>query len=149
MSSRATGTVSGCIIWILVFGALSICIFPSAMVIGGVTSASSFAMQTLGKIICPAGTIAQTYSYETTTTDENGNTQQSTAYELPCVDASGVILKKDPVLYAFLWIGIIAAIGLVIAALLAFALATSAGLLISKLLNCRQISNITETSGPS
>jgi uncharacterized membrane protein YdjX (TVP38/TMEM64 family) len=40
------------------------------------------------------------------------------------------------------WIGIIALIGLVIAALLAFALAAPAGALIAKFLNRRQKSNV-------
>jgi hypothetical protein len=132
MKPKITGTLSGCVVWIIVFGILSACIFPVAMMIGGFTSASNFAMQTIGLIICPDGIIAKSYSYATTTTDEYGNTQPSTAYELYCVDAEGAILKKDPVLDAFLWIGIIAVIGLVIAALLALMLAAPAGLLISK-----------------
>jgi ABC-type glycerol-3-phosphate transport system permease component len=148
MKPKTTGTISGCIVWIIVFGILSICIFPAATVIGGVTSASNFAMQTIGPVICPDGTTAESYSYATTTTDEYGNTQPSTAYELHCVDANGVILKKDPILYAFAWIGIIVATGLVITALLAFALAAPASLMISRLVS-RQKTNITETIAPN
>lgn len=148
MKPKTTGTVSGCIVWILVFGALSLCIFPAATVVGGLTSSSNFAMQTIGPVICPDGTMAESYSYATTTTDEYGNTQPSTAYELHCVDASGVILKEDPILYAFAWIAIIVLIGLVIAALPAFALATPAGLLISRLVS-RQKSNIADTIAPN
>jgi hypothetical protein len=77
MKPKTTGTVSGCIVWILVFGALSLCMFPAATVIGGFTSSSR-----------------------------------------------------------------------VIAALLAFALATPAGLLISRLVS-RQKSNIAETIAPN
>lgn len=102
MKPKITGTLAGCVVWIIVFGILSACIFPAAMTIGGFTSVSKFAMQTIAPIICPDGTTAQSYSYATTTTDEYGNTQPSTAYELHCVDANGVIIKKDPVLYAFL-----------------------------------------------
>ena len=135
MKAGTTGTVSGCIVWVIVFGVLSACLFPVGMIIGGITSASNFAMQTLEPIICPTGTIAESYSYATTTTDEYGNSQPSTAYELHCVDANGTVVKEDPVLYAFLWMGIIAAIGLVISAVLAFALAAPAGVLIGRLLN--------------
>ena len=141
MKAAKTGTISGCIVWIIVFGILSTCILPAAMVIGGFTSVSNFAMQTLATIICPNGTTAESYSYATTTTDEFGHSQPSTAYELHCVDANGVVVKKDPILYAFLWIGIIAAIGLVIAALLAFTLAAPAGVLIAKLFNRGQKTN--------
>jgi hypothetical protein len=49
-----------------------------------------------------------------------------------------VILKKDPVLYAFTWMGATVIIGLVIAALLAFALAAPAGILISRFMHRRQ-----------
>lgn len=135
MKSATTGTVSGCVVWIIVFCALSLCLFPAASVIGGFTSASGFAMQTLGPYICPEGSTAQSYSYDTTTTDENGNSQPATAYELHCVDASGEVVKKDPVVYAFIWIGVLAAIGLIIAAILSFALAAPAGVLIGRLFN--------------
>lgn len=149
MKPKTTGTFSGCLVWIIVFGILSACFFPAAMMIGGITSASTFAMQTIGPIICPDGTVPQSYSYATTTTDENGNTQPSTAYELHCVDANGVILKNDPVLYAFIWIGVIAVIGLGIAALLAFVLAAPAGLFIAKIFHRRQKSNITDVIEPT
>ncbi len=134
MKSATAGTLSGCIVWVIVFGLISACLFPVAVMVGGFTSASSFAMQTLAPLICPEGTTAESYSYATTTTDEFGNSQPSTAYELHCVDESGQVVKNDPVLYAFLWIGIIALIGLVISALLAFALAAPAGVLIGRLI---------------
>ena len=149
MRPNSKGTLAGCIVWIIVFASLSMCILPLAMLVGGVTSTNQFAIQTIGSMICPQGTVAKSYSYATTTTDEYGNTQPSTAYELHCVDENGLILKKDPVFYAFMWIGISASIGLVIAALLAFALATPAGLLISRLFNQRKISNITEGIEPT
>lgn len=142
MNNKATGTLSGCVVWIIAFGILSVCILPVAMVIGSITSFSNFAMQTLEPIICPEGTTAESYSYATTTTDEYGNSQPSTAYELHCVDANGVVVKEDPVLYAFVWVGIIALIGLVIAGLLAFVLAAPIGVLITKLLNRRKKSNV-------
>jgi hypothetical protein len=135
MKSATTGTVSGCVVWIIVFCVLSTCIFPVASMIGGFTSASGFAMKTLGPFICPEGSTAQSYSYATTTTDENGNSQPSTAYVLQCVDDKGEIVKEDPVVYAFIWIGVLALMGLIVAALLSFALAAPAGVLIGRLFN--------------
>jgi hypothetical protein len=85
-----------------VFGILSSCLLPVSMIIGGLTSVSNFAMRTLGPVICPDGTTAESYSYATTTTDEYGNTQPSTAYELHCIDETGTVVKEDPVVYAFL-----------------------------------------------
>lgn len=148
MRPKTAGTLSGCVVWIIVFGILSSCLLPVAMVIGGFTSVSNFAMQTIGPLICPDGSTAESYSYATTTTDEFGNSQPSTAYELHCIDANGTVVKEDPVLYAFLWIGIIAAIGLVSAAVLAFALGAPAGVLITRLLKSRQKTDITANIEP-
>ena len=148
MKPRTTGTVSGCIVWIIVFGIVSACLVPIGMIIGGFTSVSNFAMQTLAPLICPDGTTAESYSYVTTTTDEFGNSQPSTAYELHCVDASGTVVKEDPVLYAFLWMGIIAGMGLIIAALLAFLFAAPAGIFISRILNRRKKENFAANIEP-
>jgi hypothetical protein len=138
MKDAKTATLSGCLVWAIVFGMLSCCFLPAGMSLGGVTSASNFAMQSLGPILCSQGATAESYSYPTTTTDEYGNIQPSTAYELHCIDAAGQVVKEDPVLYAFLWMGIIAVIGLVIAALFAFILAAPAGILIARLVDGRQ-----------
>lgn len=148
MKDAKTGTLSGCIVWVIVFGVLSCCFLPAGMSIGGVTSASNFAMRSLGPILCPQGTTAESYSYPTTTTDEYGNTQPSTAYELHCMDATGEVVKEDPVLFAFLWMGIITVIGLVIAALFAFVLAAPAGILIARALDRRQRKDITASIEP-
>jgi hypothetical protein len=133
MKSTRTGAVSGCIIWFIVVGLLSTCLLPVGMFIGGFTSVTDFAMRTLEPLICPDGTTAKSRSYETTTTDDFGNSQPSTAYVMQCVDADGEVAKEDPVVYAFVWIGIIAGIGLILAGILAFVFATPAGVLIGKL----------------
>ena len=135
MNIIRTGTLSGCVVWLILFGVLSSCFLPAAMLIGGLTSVTDFAMQTIGPLICPEGTAARSYSYPTTTTDEFGNSHPSAAFELHCVDTDDEVVKKDPVLYAFLWIGIIAVVGLGTAALLAFAFAAPAGIYIARLLD--------------
>jgi hypothetical protein len=133
MKSTTTGAVSGCIVWVIVFAVISSCLLPAAMMIGGFTSASNFAIDFTGQFLCPQGTKPVGYSYATTTTDEYGNRQPSTAYELHCIDASGEVVKEDPIAFAFLWIGIVAVIGLTIGAILAFLLAAPAGVLIARL----------------
>jgi hypothetical protein len=144
MKRTSTGVVSGCLVWILAFGVISTCILPVSMAIGGFTSASDYAINFTGKFICPDGTIPESYSYATTTRDENGNEQPSTAYELHCVAANGEILKNDPVGYAFLWIGVFVLVGLIVTGGLAFLLAAPAGVLISKLFNRVKKPNIAE-----
>ncbi len=148
MKPARTGALSGCIIWLIVFGVLSSCLVPAGMMIGGFTSVTDFAMQTVGPFVCPDGTTVESRSYATTTNDEFGNPQPSTAFVLQCVDVNGTVVKEDPVLYAFLWIGILALIGLVIAALLAFVFAAPAGVLIARLFNRKQSGMMAENIEP-
>jgi hypothetical protein len=100
-----------------------------------VTSFSEQAIQTTGKFPCPEGTAPESYSYQTTRTDEYGNTQPATAYELHCLDESGELIKTDPIVYAFLWDGIFVLVGLIVVVGLSFALAAPAGALIAEFLN--------------
>lgn len=134
-SSASAGAVSGCIVWVLVFAALSTCILPVAMFVGGFSSSSDLAIRTTGSFICPEGTTPKSYSYQTTSIDSDGFEGPATAYELHCVDSSGEVVKVDPVGFAFLWMGIIAGIGLLVILVLAFALAAPAGVLIARLMN--------------
>ncbi len=133
MRSNTAGAVSGCIVWVLVFAILGACIFPVVMAVGGITSISSFAVGIVGPMVCPKGTTAQMHSYATTTHDSNGFEQPSTGYEIQCLSAEGQVVSTDPVGYAFIWIGILLAAGIALTALLAFLLATPAGILIGKL----------------
>ena len=132
MKTAKTGALSGCLVWIIACGVLSMCILPVSMAVGGITSVTDFAIQQTGAIICPKDTTPDVRTYATTTTSD-GFTRPSTAYVLQCVDASGNIVKEDPVGYSFLWIGIITIIGLILSGVLAFVLAAPAGVLIAKL----------------
>ena len=134
MKQTSAGALSGCLVWVIAFVVINICILPVSMMIGGATAVTDFAMQTVAPLICPEGTSAQSRTYATTTTDEFGNSQPSTAYVMQCVDSNGDVVKEDSVVYGFLWIGGIAGIGLILAGVLAFVLAAPAGVLIAKVL---------------
>jgi len=129
------------------FGVFSSCILPTAMVVGGLTVTSDFALQTIEPILCLEGTTAKLFSYETITIDNFGKLRPSTVYELHCVYSKGVILKKDPILYASLWIGLMTAIGLSAAALLTIMLYAPVRMLIRKLFKRRQKPENTEVIG--
>ncbi len=105
------------------------CILPISTAIGGITSVSDFAVKQTGTIVCPDNTTPKIRSFATY------GSGPSTTSVLECVDASGNVVKEDPVGFAFLWIGIIAVIGLMIAAFLAFAFAAPAGVLIGRFIN--------------
>lgn len=133
MNSRKTGAISGCIVWVIVFGILASCLVTVAMMAGGFTSATSFAVDIVGPLVCPEETTPRIRSYATTSTDDFGNDVPATGYEMQCLNDGGEVVKTDPVLYAFLWIGILAVAGIILSAILAVFLAAPAGLLISRL----------------
>jgi len=135
MNNAKTTAISGCVIWFLLISIIGSCVMPIFFVVGSVSSFSDFAINTTGGWLCPEGTTPESYSYASTTTDEFGNSQPATAYELHCVDASGEVVKSDPVVYAFIWIGIWALIGLIISVVLTFVFAVPGGMLVTKLLN--------------
>ncbi len=128
MKQATTGTVSGCIVWLIAFFAISLCILPIATMIGGFTSFSDYAIRQTGAIICPDNTTPKVRSFATY------GSGPSTTYVLECVNASGEVVKEDPVGFAFLWIGIVTAIGLVLSGVLALVLAAPAGVLIARVL---------------
>ncbi len=134
MKNTGTTAVSGCLIWFILISIISTCIMPVAFIAGGFSISSDLAIRTTGNWLCPEGTTPESYSYASTTTDEYGHTQPATAYELHCVDASGAVVKEDPILFGFIWIGIFALGGLALAAILSFVFAVPGGILVTKLL---------------
>ena len=133
MDDKKRTAFSGCLIWFLLIVLIGSCILPLAFVVGGISSSSQFAIKTMGGYLCPENTIPESFSYATTTTDENGNSQPSTAYELHCVDAQGEVVKNDPIVYAFGWIGLVALAGGIVSVVLAFVFAVPGGLLVTRL----------------
>lgn len=150
MSNAKTTAISGCVIWFLLISIIGSCVMPVFFMVGSFTSFSEYAIKTTGSFLCPAGTTPESYSYSSTSFDEFGHPENGTAYELHCVDASGTVVKNDPIFYAFLWIGIWALIGAVVSGLLTFAFAVPGGMLVTKLLNKlkRPSANITSNDYP-
>ncbi|RJP51645.1 MAG: hypothetical protein C4583_08265 [Anaerolineaceae bacterium] len=133
MKNRKTGVISGCVVWVIVFGILASCLVTVAMMAGGFTSATGFAVDVVGPLVCPEETTPRIRSYATTSRDDFGNDVPATGYEMQCLNDGGEIVKTDPVLFAFLWIGILAVAGIILSAILAVFLAAPAGLLIARL----------------
>ena len=135
MNNTKTTAVSGCIIWFLLISVIASCVMPVFFFAGVFSSYSNFAIDITGAWLCPEGTTPRQNTYTTTTTDEFGNLEPATAYELQCVDANGGVVKTDPIAYSFLWIGIFAVLGLIVSAVLTFVLAVPGGMLVTKVLN--------------
>src|SRR5687768_861503 len=137
MKSASTGSLSGCIVWVIVFGLVSMCLCPISMAVAGVTSAVSadFVAQTVGPLLCPADTTPEIHTFETTMTDENGFESPATGYEMYCVDENGELVQNAGPTYAFVWVGLLGLVALVASALLAFLLAAPAGVLAARFFN--------------
>jgi len=56
MKQATTGTISGCLVWIIAFVVISVCILPISMAVGGITSVTDFAVKQTGAIVCPDNT---------------------------------------------------------------------------------------------
>lgn len=129
MKPVTAGTASGCLVWLLVFGILSLCLCPAALVIGSFTSAvtADAVAGFLEPYLCPEDSTAQIITYETTTQDEFGNETPTTGYEMQCVDAGGTIVRPPSPDYAFYWLGLLALIGLAVSAIIGLLLAAPVG----------------------
>jgi len=136
MKSLTTGTLSGCVVYVIVFGFLLTCLVPLGMGLGGFTSTISadFVARTLEPYLCPDGSHAEIITFQTTSTDEFGNESPATGFEMQCVGPGGEITREPSPDYGFIWIGVIGVASLILAALLSFVLAAPAGVIIGRLL---------------
>lgn len=116
---------------------------PVFFLVGSLSSFTTFAINMTGGWLCPDGTTPQQNTYTTTTLDEFNNPQPATAYELQCVDSSGNVVKTDPILYSFIWIGIWALLGLIVSGVLTFVFAVPGGMLVTKILNSLRSKRVT------
>lgn len=137
MKSAATGTASGCVVWVLTFCVLSTCVLSAVVpLVGAVTSTNDAIMDdTMGAYLCPEGSTSELVTHQTTGTDSSGNPISTTAYELQCVDSSGNITREPSADYAFMWMGFLAVVGLVVTALGSFLLAAPAGAIVAGVMN--------------
>ena len=95
----------GLFMWVMVFG-----------IIGGATASKDFAVKQTGAILCPANTTPDTTTYQGTRTDSDGRTVSDTKYILQCKDANGTVVLENDMSFMFLWVGMVAGLGLVLAA---------------------------------
>jgi hypothetical protein len=130
-----TGAASGCLVWLITFAILSMCLCPVAAAVGGITSTtnSDFVAGLVGPYLCPAGTTPEIVTYATTMRDENGVDHPATGYEMHCNDAAGELVRNAGPTYGFVWVGLLGVVGVVVAALLAVVLAVPAGALVARL----------------
>lgn len=134
MKSASTGALSGCLVWVITFVALSTCLCPLAVTAGTIMSFANgdFVAHLVSPYLRPPGSTGKIHTFETTSTDDNGNSVPTTGYEMICVDSSGTEVANTGPAYSFLWIGIASLIGLLMAGLLAIVLAVPVGAYIAR-----------------
>ena len=132
MKSAATGAVSGCVVWMIVFCVLSSCLLTVALPVGSLAIEFSpdFVTNILGPYLCPQDSTAEIVTRQVT-----GVRTPATSYTMQCVDSNGNVVKEPSPDFAFIWLGILAVTGLILSALIAFLLAAPAGVLIVNLSN--------------
>lgn len=135
MNNAKTTAVSGCVIWFLLISVIASFVMPVFFFAGFLSSYSNTAVNITGGWLCPEGTTPRQNTYTSTTTDEFGNLEPATAYELQCVGADGTVVRTDPIIYSFLWIGMFSVLGLVASALLTLIFAVPGGMLVTRVLN--------------
>jgi len=116
MKSMKMGVGSGCVVWILLIGVLSMCILSSSIIVGIGAPPDEFTLHTTGKFLCPAGSTPETYVHE-------WGVDRIKDYEIYCVDADGHVMEITSTGHAFLLEGIFMLAGLIIAVGLLFAMA--------------------------
>lgn len=134
MKATAVGTTSGCVIWILAFGLVSLCLCPIAAAIAGLSStlAADSVAELMGPYLCPEDSTADVVTFQTTITDDSGSEEAAVGYEMRCVDAAGTVVRESSPDYAFYWVGILILISLVVSGGLAFLVAAPLGAFIAR-----------------
>ena len=134
MKATAVGTTSGCFIWIVAFGLVSLCLCPVAAVVGALstTLGADSVAGIMEPYLCPDTSTADVETFETTTTDEFGNLEPATAYEMRCLDAEGRVVREGSPDFAFYWVGLLMLVSLIVAGGLAFLAAAPLGAFIAR-----------------
>jgi len=134
MKPATVGTGSGCVIWMVAFGIVSLCLCPLAIV-GGALASTVGAESVAGVVepyLCPENSTAEIVTYQTTSIDDSGNESPATGYVMQCVDSAGTVVRVGSSDYAFYVVGVFALASLVLSALGAFLVAAPLGALIAR-----------------
>ena len=141
--SAGAGAASGCLVWLVAFSMLCMCLLPIAVAAGGVSSTlgADFVAITLEPYLCPEGTTAEVHTFETTMPNDMGGESAATGYETRCVDANGNVVKDLGPMAGFAWTGLLGIAALLISVLLAFVFAAPVGALVSRFMSRRNKAN--------
>lgn len=132
--SAKVGTVSSCLVWVVMMGVIGTCLIPVALIVAPFTATSEIAVQTIGPLVCPETSAAIIEISNTSYQTDLGAEVPAATREMVCVDSNGTVVARPAPLPNWLWMGFVALVMLLITGLLALALATPAGMAVGTLL---------------
>jgi hypothetical protein len=132
--ARTSGSVSGCVVWILVFALFSTCLLPVSIIASVFTTDTPIYVSILGPMFCKNDTKAIIKTEQTTMRNSNGIEEPALGASMVCVNSAGKIISEPAPLPTWTWNGLGLLAGLVIAALLALLFAAPLGVLVTRLL---------------
>lgn len=124
MVQRPNRLLIGCLIWFVVFLVISSCLVPVGMLAGGFTMffSEDLITSSLGQLMCPADTIPENNSFESTRIDEDGFKRPSTTFEMVCKTPDGNTVTNLGGMYALIWNGIFVVVSIILAAIFSIVL---------------------------
>jgi len=135
MKSLATGTISGCLIWGILFVVLAPILWTVVFITSSFMTFTNSSYRLMQPIVCPANTTLDVKTFDTTTTDSRHHSIGAVGHAMNCISSNGEILKKDVIVeYLLYWRGVGLVSGVVLAIPLTFLFAAPAGALIARLL---------------
>jgi len=135
MKSLATGTISGCLIWVILFVILAPILWIGVFVTSSMLTFTDFSYRLMQPILCPAGTRLDVKTFDTTTTDSNHQTIGAVGHDMNCVNSDGETIEQDLVVeYLLYWRGIGLVSGIILAIPLTFLFAAPGGTVIVRVL---------------
>ena len=135
MKSLATGTISGCVVWVILFVILAPILWVVAFLSSSFMTFTNVSYRMMQPILCPADSTLDVKTFDTTTTGSNYQAIRAVGHDMNCISSSGETVKKDVVVeYLLYWRGIGLVSGIVLAIVLTFVLAAPAGALIARFL---------------
>lgn len=135
MSKTKTTALSGCftlIALLFVFGSV---LLPASMFVGNLTSETNFAMNTMGKYMCPEGTTPEISNSSIQKRGTDGTRYNDRIVQLQCRNPDGSIVPNLSFLAGPAWIGVFMLAGLLLAILFAFIFAIPGGMLVTRVMN--------------
>src|SRR5258706_14235119 len=103
MKSASAGTVSGCLVWVILFVVSVPCLVPLMLFFGNFALYTDFSNRAVQPILCPANTTLQVRTYDTTTTDSRHHNVAAVGHDAHCVATGGPQVKNVRIEDIFPW----------------------------------------------